>query len=475
MAEVAGLVIVVVGIVAAFKEAIETGVFIRSFLETEGIYSIDLGLYYLIEKTRLQLWGEQARRQADNLVKKYDVVTPEVPGRAVHNLARILQEVKPRRRRLGWVIYAKDQFKEKIEIIRNHTTHLHDITLEYKIAELLENCLPGRVLPKVNNNSNLRILYEPNPVVNQPLALSALVKLHHQMASMDSNGSATCVTKNELELFGTSLYTGRFKHPDGTVSLAWVEWNILDTGSAADVQKYIDRINSLGFVLEKVSDPVLRPPPCYGVFVDSLNAGYSAGRLGYVFGLPSDQSTRGKDYSIISYERDLCTYPPIRLSDLIRNQEIQIPLLGDRFQLAYALARAFSRFHAAGWLHKGFHTGNILFFQKRGGRVDITEPFIAGFQYSRPQGDISLAYSPLRKEVEHYYHPNAHIGFTKGRTSIAWVCRVLADLGWRMGDKYHSAARALLACELPDDQTLHDYFAEQFLEKVMKPLSSCSA
>ncbi|KAI1657153.1 hypothetical protein F4813DRAFT_361822 [Daldinia decipiens] len=51
----------------------------------------------------------------------------------------------------------------------------------------------------------------------------------------------------------------------------------------------------------------------------------------------------------------------------------------------------------------------------------------------------------------------------------------LVDLGWRVGDKYQSAVRSFLDCELPDDEIPHGFFTGQFLEEVMKPLSSCSA
>ncbi|OTB16020.1 hypothetical protein K445DRAFT_22338 [Daldinia sp. EC12] len=556
----AELALGVIGIVAAFKGAVETGIFIRSFFDAEATESSGLGLYFLIEKMRLQLWGEHCRvrdsgsctlrdkpedlkrlviqtlgnieklsRAADDLVKEYDIATSSVQGPTnelndnlhpdsdiVHDIAKLPKAIRPRKR-LSWVIYAKDNFKEKIDAIGRHITYLHQITLEYRVAELLENGLPGRVLPNVNNNTNLRTLGELNPEAHQSLALSALAKLHHQMASIDPKGSATCVTKSDLQLFGRSSDIGRLKQPDGATLTVRVEWNNLGTGPVADAEKYVDRINSLGYILEKVSEPALRLPPCYGVFDDSRNTGHGTRRLGYVFGLPPNDSTRSSGHNI-KYETDLCTYPPIRLSELIRDSKRPIPLLGDRFQLAYVLACAFSCFHAAGWLHKGFHTGSIWFFQKRGGRVDVTQPFITGFQYSRPQGESSIAYTPLAdRSIEYYYHPDADRGFTKKRDLYSlgvvlfeigrWIILTdlkttktktkekekekkpqdrsewrdfmlkgpLVDLGWRVGDKYQSAVRALLECELPDDEIPHDYFAEQFLEKVMKPLSSCSA
>ncbi|KAI0845572.1 prion-inhibition and propagation-domain-containing protein [Daldinia vernicosa] len=500
MAEVAGLVVGAVGIAAAFKGAVETGIFVRSLFEAEAADCSDLGLYYPIEKQRLRLWGKQCKvndpsscilrdktsdikdliiqtlgrikklsEEADDLVEKYNIGTPKVPGcigdlndnlrpdgPVVHDIAKLSKETKPMKR-ISWVVFAKDNFKEKIEAIRLHITHLHQITLEYRETELLENSPPGRVLPYVNNHDDLRTLSGLGPIAHQPLAISALAKLYHQITGVDLHGSATRLTKNDLKLTA-----------DGTLIKVRVEWVTLRIGLDADAQKYVDRMNSLGYVLEKASVPALR--------------------LGYVFGLPPDESRDGYD---IYYERDLYTYPPIQLSRLIKDRKTKIPLLGDRFQLAYVLTCAFSCFHAAGWIHKGLHTGSIYFFKECNGEID---------------GESSLAYTPLeRREVEHYYHPDAHNGFTKkkdlyslgvvlceiGRWALLaeqkkkpngrseWrnlmLGKPLADLGWRMGGKYHSAVRELLECRFPDDDAPHDYFAEQFLEKVMKPLSSCSA
>ncbi|KAI1452178.1 prion-inhibition and propagation-domain-containing protein [Annulohypoxylon moriforme] len=530
-----------VALAAAFKGTVETGIFIRSLFDKDVADSSDLGLYLIIEKKRLQIWGELCKvkdpstcilrdkpdeikelvfqtlgrikkhsEEADKIAKKYDVGTPKVPkdtvdldqdldpdSDKVSEISKQSNITKPKSR-VSWVIHGRDSLREKIEQIHTHIEYLRNITIEQRLVELLENGLPSRVLSDINSNDDLRTLSELDPVAGKKLGLSALAKLHHQMANADLKGSATRITTNELRILDPSTGISKLKQPDGKEITVQVEWNTFVAGP--DSQKYSDRIYSLGYVLEKVSKQALRLPPCYGVFNDVCKADSPTKRIGYVFGIPPNESC---DHVPINYERDIYKYPPIRLSELISgNQGSHIPLLGDRFQLAYVLACAFSCFHAAGWLHKGFHTGSIFFFQKSDGRIDITEPFITGFQYSRPQGESSLAYSPLQEPgVEHYYHPEAHLGFTKsrdlyslgviGRWALlsdlkrtpngreAWrdfmLSKVLVDLGWRMGDKYQSAVRTLLDCELPDDKISHDYFAEQFLDKVMKLLSSCSA
>jgi hypothetical protein len=140
----------------------------------------------------------------------------------------------------------------------------------------------------------------------------------------------------------------------------------------------------------------------------------------------------------------------------------------------------------------------------------VTDPFITGFQYSRPLQGTTISYGPLEnKDLQYYYHPDATKGFSKrldlyslgivlceiGSWGLVmdWIPEdkkfklqsrewsrdymmnsVLEDLGWRMGKQHQSAVRTLLACRLPTDDDA-DLFAQQFYEKVLKPLDVCTA
>ncbi|CCF47098.1 hypothetical protein CH063_15622 [Colletotrichum higginsianum] len=269
-------------------------------------------------------------------------------------------------------------------------------------------------------------------------------------------------------------------------------------------------MEALGKLLKGVSEPALRLPPFYGIY-DDLDYELTHGikRIGYVFGTP--ESVTDYDQRVHSFRNDVCENPPISLSALMASEGTAPPLLGDRFRLAFTLASAFSLFHAAGWLHKGLHSGNIQFLREVDGTVSVTQPFITGFQYSRHQNQASLSRGPLDdKRLSHYYHPDAAKGFSKrldlyslgvvlceiGRwASItskipkerlrkmtnreAWRSYILdsrlKELGWRMGKQYQDAVRVLLECDLPDDKKLgHVFFAQEFQRKVLQPLSRCN-
>lgn len=161
-------------------------------------------------------------------------------------------------------------------------------------------------------------------------------------------------------------------------------------------------------MLEAVSISSLRVPPCLGVY-DDVDFGVSsqgAKRLGFVVTTPSGD-----------YEDNFRRFKPVSLREHIEATRSTPPLLGDRFRLAYALATSFSLFHASGWLHKAFRTDNIILFQRRNpvpNPVSILEPYITGFQYSRPEQTDSIIYRPAGDpEIDYYYHSAAAKGFTK--------------------------------------------------------------
>ncbi|XDG07814.1 hypothetical protein ABKA04_007429 [Annulohypoxylon sp. FPYF3050] len=549
MAAAAELAVGAIGIAAAFKGAVDTALFIESFFDKGKREYGSVALAYHVQKTRLELWGDYCRAadshsrilrekpphikrliieilgriemlngEVNALANKYGITTPitEMPATDLdHNLqpgSGLAKEIAKKGSRepkpklvVPWVIKAKSDFKEKINEIRTLITDLQDITLQPRESQLLENGLEGPVLAPVHHEDLLRIMSDLDTTIPLSLALSAHAKLL-QSRILVNPGSATNISQRHLvpvKISSKSSNIYLFKRDDGQSLTVRIEWNKLSGGP--DTQQYIDRINSLGYILEQVSERALRLPPCYGVYEDTgYEREHGVKRLGYVFGLPNVGSVSGREGE--TYDSDILSHPPIALNDLIK-QEGHIPLLGDRFRLAYTLACAFSRFHAAGWLHKGFHSGSILFFHKCGGKgIDVTEPFITGFQYSRPQGANSLSFSPLdNKILEYYYHPDADKGFTRrldlyslgvvlleiGRwglfadrkkpfkTRKEWqeymLDKGVQDLGWRMGKEYQGVVKTLLDCDLPaDDRTPHGFFAQLYLEKVMKPLISCS-
>jgi hypothetical protein len=104
--------------------------------------------------------------------------------------------------------------------------------------------------------------------------------------------------------------TGLITKPDELARSVWIEWTTFKPDSGSE-KLLLERINSLGYILEQVSDPVLR----LGLYDDlEHEAQHSSKRLGFVFGLPPG-----------TYKSNLCDYQPRSFRTLLRKQR-NIPL-----------------------------------------------------------------------------------------------------------------------------------------------------
>lgn len=90
-------------------------------------------------------------------------------------------------------------------------------------------------------------------------------------------------------------------------------------------------------------------------------------------------------------------------------QGLKEPNLELRFILARELATALWQFHSVGWIHKSFCSANVLFFQKKdghGAEASLSEPYLFGWEYSRPESGLSSRPYEEDDIVENVYrHP----------------------------------------------------------------------
>ncbi|KAI0550015.1 prion-inhibition and propagation-domain-containing protein [Xylaria curta] len=564
--EVAGFVVGAVSLLTAFKGALDSCLLIDSFFDDGKTGCGYLALCYHIQKTRLDLWRQiynindpsncplrnkpvvvqelvlqilgEIRRLLDDtqkLVKRHDIKTAvgvnAMAGEANSNddiittLSKVV--VKPKSR-FRWTIKGKAEFGEKVSRIRELVDDLQSFTTNAAESKSLDRALPSMSLKHVADNELLQTLQDNATKVDTALVMAARVKLLRKLLEQKSSEeSVTTLTSDQVRFLKNSSVFATLRSSTVGFTSVWIEWAIVNPGTNSD--EYIRRIKALGYLLEEAGDAALRIPVCYGVFDDlTFEVENGARRLGYVFGTPRADwpgrsgSTIPPQLSPVRYEGNFRDYPPCSLRELIRDYpSTPIPVLGDRFTLAFTLATAFSNFHSAGWLHKGFHSGNIMFLAQASSQattIMVTDPFVTGFQYSRPTTAHSLSRSPLENnELEHYYHPSVEQDvFSKridlyslgvvlceiGRWELVrekvsertrrkivdrrgWrdymLKKVMPDIGWRMGEKYQSVVRTLLECRLPDDD--HDeedddygsFFEQQYFEKVIQPLSACSA
>lgn len=196
----------------------------------------------------------------------------------------------------------------------------------------------------------------------------------------------------------------RFRSGDSSTGIL-IEWKPFDRDNP-QLRLISTRVDNLARVLAASSPkPVdLRILDCLGYVEDEER---SEPRFGYLFRLPEDA-----EHS-----------PPQSLFTLLaRGPDALLPDLGDRFELARALAASVIRLHDCGWVHGELDSLNIVFFQHaqpvgsptvtpptkdddsrsgsgstpetrfaplpsrhpNRGYLSITRPYVLGFTYARP-------------------------------------------------------------------------------------------
>lgn len=170
----------------------------------------------------------------------------------------------------------------------------------------------------------------------------------------------------------------------------WIEWKIPES-TAFQLNgldpKIEERVRRLAALLRENNTEQFRAPRCFGYFKDE-----DEGRFGLVFAKPHTVPD---------------TESPISLRALLIDTDGEIPSLTDRITLMRLLAETIERLHAVNWLHKGLCSANVLFFKKPSSEeVEYSQPYISGFDYSRPAMNIDMTEPPPEDAASDIYrHP----------------------------------------------------------------------
>ncbi|KAL9605635.1 MAG: hypothetical protein Q9179_001175 [Wetmoreana sp. 5 TL-2023] len=91
------------------------------------------------------------------------------------------------------------------------------------------------------------------------------------------------------------------------------------------------------------------------------------------------------------------------LAAILERGQSQLPLLGDRFKLAYNLAGALHRFLKISWLHRNVRASNIAFFHDENLLWERPSMFFLGFAHSRYMIDKEYTEGPPEDWDDNYY------------------------------------------------------------------------
>lgn len=160
---------------------------------------------------------------------------------------------------------------------------------------------------------------------------------------------------------------GIFELDNTTKRRVFVEWRATGTGPLSHKGDAFLQAFILAHRLALRGPSRSLSPICIG-FVGDACEGES--RHGYIFEMPEG-----------SKEKTLLR----TLKSILGDSDYE-PTFLQQVSLASKVAKAVLRLHESDWLHRGIHSGNILFCFDQG-KFDIGKPILSGFDYPRPETD----------------------------------------------------------------------------------------
>ncbi|KAJ5974032.1 prion-inhibition and propagation-domain-containing protein [Penicillium waksmanii] len=155
----------------------------------------------------------------------------------------------------------------------------------------------------------------------------------------------------------------------------WIEWRTLQNIERGSSQDRESRIRSviLAQMLHTNKPRHLYSPKCVG-FIDDREEN---NRYGWIFEMPTGSHRNSSLESLHG----------------ILGHSHHKPTLTQRISLAWKLASSLLYLHTTNWLHKGFHSANIIFVFNEG-KFDSEKPMLSGFEYSRPESQETTTRNP---------------------------------------------------------------------------------
>jgi hypothetical protein len=367
-------------------------------------------------------------------------------GKKVTQTGRNLRTIIVEPKRLVWTAVDQDSFQcliSRLEHLNSFLIALLDSSQARRLQEVMTTTylevlqirndiesltgLMKALCPAADNPWNL----EPSavPVDSSPLSqaiaheteaqeskkdyLKQLVEVKLQHTRMTQLAGEPSIPSGSSNFIGTLLESDEVRFADQDLEWnatqkrvqatyrgrsVWVEWKKVpySGGSAASSKHTEYRIGLLAGLLCRVKPVGFRALPC----------------LGYIKDIDDDDGTR---FGIV-FDKPTSAGPetrPFTLRDFYEQRSK--PSLSARILMCAVLARCVHSFHAVNWLHKGLQSNDIIFFASKINRQDLGQPFVSGFEMSRPSTADEMTEKPTFDPfADIYRHPLAQSGQMDG-------------------------------------------------------------
>ena len=339
-----------------------------------------------------------------------------------------LSRLKPFRR-LKWVLYDDEKFKDMLSSARGYVDSLEKYLSQARQESL--GSMREFHLFQFIINADVR----QSGIIGETdrHAVSAAAKLRRlRLTSACNNDPVRWLTvtpddgssriksmrlsKRQLKLLPDHVYTCQRSLESYNNNLVLLEWKYVEDLNVPGINKRVDQVAAL---LHEVGVS-LNSLQCQGFVVD-----HRYKRYGYVFDLPGN---------VISSSG-------IQLESLLSMFKRPAPSLNAKVTLAITLLETILGVHTAGWLHKEIRSENIIMLRRGDNSVDDDDisswlPFVTGFVCSRLDRPGEMT-EPLSSEyaADLYRHPalltDAYRPYRKAFDLFSVGCTLLEIGFWK--------------------------------------------
>lgn len=235
-------------------------------------------------------------------------------------------------------------------------------------------------------DANLRLASEAAQENNEDLELSDdpwLVPLTNSRVIQGNFGLALCNGINVVQ---------EFRHYSPLTSFSSFPPAPANPNDLRVDSRTRNLVNGLTRLLQQPREQVFLIPRCLGwKFIPSQC------QITFVFDIPARRDPQA-----------------LSLLSLLRNRNMK-PTLNDKLNLAFGLSRSIAQLQLVRWVHESFRSENILFFPVMDSshppsaaedRIHYNEPWIFGFEFSRPEDFFSSGMTDICLERDVYRHPD---------------------------------------------------------------------
>jgi hypothetical protein len=427
------------GVLANLSEderTLSSGLQLHKHVVNDTLQEIKLVLVELTKLSDRHNTEKVGGDDAERAVNEHAEVTPS--HRSLQLQKRAIDFIEKTRRfpgRIRWASFDKKDFEQhlsKLTTLNESMTYLFERHQRERQLQLQETSYMG-ILQANNKLDDLIALMASLGSLEQGKHLQQLTHFKALNVAVEtgqtgipefSAASDTLLEVRDLSLGDEgededeeppALSPGKYKDTP-----VWVEWKYYEPiGEDDKAPGHVsDRISKLARLLRDENKPKeCRIPHCLGYVHDQDNY-----RYGFVFRNLADD-TDGL---------------PLSLFDLLTS--IPKPSLTVRVAAARAIATSLWYLHATNWLHKGLRSENVVLRIPSLTTTSIAEPFLAGFEYSRPADPSELTEVQGENRLHDLYrHPSTQfdiprdgrLGFKKAY-DIYSLGVVLYEIGmWR--------------------------------------------